>query len=83
MTIKITFKIKDEILAAIVRALAVQAAGFQVVGGMNAKFLKDMSGITKRINKSIIYLYPCNRPGKTICFAYATDGTYKKIPSPR
>src|SRR5260221_12657047 len=39
-TIKVTFSNKDEILAAIVRALAVQAAGFQVVGGLNKKYLE-------------------------------------------
>lgn len=38
--IKVTFSTKDEILAAIVRSLAVQAAGFQVVGGLNKKYLE-------------------------------------------
>jgi len=40
MTIKVTFLNKDEILGAIVRALAVQVAGFQVVGGLNKNYLK-------------------------------------------
>jgi len=38
---KVSFADRDEILGAIVRALAVQAAGFQVVGGMNAEYLKQ------------------------------------------
>jgi hypothetical protein len=41
MAIKVTFLDRDEILGALVRALAVQAAGFQVVGGMNAEYLKQ------------------------------------------
>lgn len=40
MSIKVTLLNGDEILGAIIRALAVQAAGFQVVGGMNAVYLK-------------------------------------------
>jgi len=40
MISKVTFARPDEILGAIVRALAVQAAGFQVAGGMNAEYLK-------------------------------------------
>jgi hypothetical protein len=39
MKIKVVFSNRDEILAAVVRALAVQAAGFQVVGGMNKNYL--------------------------------------------
>ncbi len=41
MTAKVTFSNPDEILGAIVRALAVQSAGFQAVGGMNKKYLQD------------------------------------------
>jgi hypothetical protein len=41
MTTKVTILNRDEILGAIIRALAVQAAGFQVVGGMNAEYLKQ------------------------------------------
>jgi hypothetical protein len=39
-TIKVTFSDRDEILGAIVRALAVQVAGFQVARGMDGKYLK-------------------------------------------
>jgi len=37
---KVSIQNRDEILGAIVRALAVQVAGFQVVGGMNKEYLK-------------------------------------------
>lgn len=37
--VKITFSQRDEILGAIVRALAVQCAGFQVVGGLKKNYL--------------------------------------------
>ncbi len=38
---KVSIQNRDEILGAIVRALAVQVAGFQVVGGMNKEYLKQ------------------------------------------
>jgi len=41
VAIKVTFSNRDEILGAVVRALAVQAAGFQVVSGMNAEYLRQ------------------------------------------
>lgn len=41
MIIKVTLLDRDEILGAIVRALAVQVAGFQIVGGMNRKYLEQ------------------------------------------
>ncbi len=41
MTTKVTISNRDEILGAIVRALAVQVAGFQIVGGMNKKYLQE------------------------------------------
>jgi hypothetical protein len=37
--IKVTFSQRDEIVGAIVRALAVQCAGFQVVGGLKDNYL--------------------------------------------
>src|SRR5271154_2481911 len=40
MTIKVILSGRDEILGAIVRALAVQVAGFQVARGMDGKYLK-------------------------------------------
>jgi hypothetical protein len=41
MKIKVTFSNQDEILGAVVNALAAQVAGFQVVGRMNKMFLKN------------------------------------------
>lgn len=41
MKTKVTFSNRDEILGAIIRALAVQVAGFQVVGGMNKNYLNE------------------------------------------
>ena len=41
MRVKVTLLDRDEILGAIVRALAVQVAGFQVVGRMNRKYLEQ------------------------------------------
>jgi hypothetical protein len=38
---KVTVSNRDEILGAILRALAVQSAGFQTVGGMNKQYLQD------------------------------------------
>jgi hypothetical protein len=38
---KVSISNRDEILGAIVRALAVQAAGFQTVGGMNKLYLQE------------------------------------------
>ena len=38
---KVTVSNRDEILGAIVRALAFQAAGFQTVGGMNKQYLQE------------------------------------------
>jgi hypothetical protein len=39
MTTKVIFSDRDEILAALVRAIAVQSGGFHMVGGMNKDFL--------------------------------------------
>jgi hypothetical protein len=52
MATKVTFLDKDEILGALVRALAVQVAGFQVVGGMNAEYL----------NRKGFYLFQLSEP---------------------
>jgi hypothetical protein len=38
---KVSIANRDEILGAIIRTLAVQAVGFQTVGGMNKRYLKD------------------------------------------
>lgn len=40
MSLKVTFSDRDEILGALVRALAVQAGGFQMASGMNGDYLK-------------------------------------------
>ena len=39
MTVKVTFLKRNEILGAIVRAIAVQVADFQMVGGNNRSYL--------------------------------------------
>ena len=39
--LKVTIINKDKVLGAILRALAVETAGFQVVGGMNQKYLEE------------------------------------------
>lgn len=39
MAVKVTFSIRDEILGALVRALAVQAGGFQMVKGLTGDYL--------------------------------------------
>jgi hypothetical protein len=41
MKIKVTISDRDEILGAVVNALAAQVAGFQVIGRMNKLFLKN------------------------------------------
>jgi len=40
MSVKVMISDRDEILGAIVRALAVQAGGFHMVGGMNSNYLR-------------------------------------------
>jgi hypothetical protein len=40
MGLKVTFSDRDEILGAMVRALAVQAGGFHMVGGMGGDYLR-------------------------------------------
>jgi hypothetical protein len=41
VSVKVTLLDRDVILGAILRALAVQVAGFQVVGGMNREYLEQ------------------------------------------
>jgi len=40
MAVRVTFSDRDEILGAIVRAIAVQAGGFHMVGGMGGDYLR-------------------------------------------
>jgi hypothetical protein len=58
MKVKVTFSDRDEILGAVIRALAVQAAGFQVVGGMNSAYLATNG----------FYRFKFSNPGQTARF---------------
>ncbi len=38
-----------------------------------------MSGVAKRVNQNVGYVYPGARPGETIGYVYFPDGHYEEV----